>query len=72
LKTILPQYIPTIFVAVSVVGAYFATMINCNWWVIVCLVLVFCVVAAVLLRVLDLRSAIAVIKESLEKKREKE
>jgi hypothetical protein len=61
-----------IFVAVSVAGAYFATMINCNWWVNVCLVLVFCVVVAVLLRVLDLRSALVMIKDSIAKKKEQQ
>ena len=64
--------VTVIFVAVSVVGAYFATMINCNWWVIVCLVLVFCVVVAVLLRVLDLRLALVMIKDSIAKKKEQQ
>ena len=64
--------VTVIFVAVSGVGAYFATMINCNWWVIVCLVLVFCVVVAVLLRVLDLRLALVMIKDSISKKKEQQ
>ena len=64
--------VTVIFVAVSVAGAYFATMINCNWWVIICLVLVFCVVVAVLLRVLDLRLALVMIKDSIAKKKEQQ
>ena len=64
--------VTVIFVAVSVIGAYFATMINCNWWIIVCLVLVFCVVVAVLLRVLDLRLALVMIKDSISKKKEQQ
>jgi O-antigen/teichoic acid export membrane protein len=64
--------VTVIFVVVSVAASYFATMVNCNRIVVVCGVAVVCLLAAVLLRVLDLRSALETIKEGLAKRKEKE
>ena len=62
--------VTTLFVIISVAASYFATMIDYNRWVVVCGAAVVCVLVAVALRVLDLRSALGMIKESLAKKRE--
>lgn len=61
-----------LFVAISVAATYFVTMIGYNWVVLVCGVLVFCVLLAVVLRILDLRSAMTMVKDSIAKKREQE
>ncbi|MBR3947268.1 MAG: polysaccharide biosynthesis C-terminal domain-containing protein, partial [Bacteroidales bacterium] len=62
--------VTTLFVIISVAASYFATMIDYNRWVVVCGVAVVCVLVAVALRVLDLHSALGMLKESLAKKRE--
>ena len=62
--------VTTVFVIIAVAAAYFANMINYNRWIVLCGVTVVCVLVAVVLRVLDLRSAIGMIKESLAKKKE--
>ena len=64
--------VTTAFVIISVAATYFASMLDYNRWVVVCGSAVLCVLVAVALRVLDLRSALNIIKESLAKKKEQQ
>jgi len=60
----------SIFVVASLVATYFSTYLNVSWIIVICGVLLLCVLLAVILRVLDISLAIAVVKNSIAKKRE--